>query len=196
MRCLPTTLARIALRRARPRALHRTTSRPRPRPPCAVPPPAPQGYQPPQGYPPPGAPQQPGRDRKPEKQDEKENEKQQEKGQSLDEKYKRNPLGILSLAFIIIWLGISLLLMNTGVIEDDKGWAVFAWGGAVIIFTEAFLRLAVPKWRRSVMGSFIWGAVWAGVGFGLWFDEWEVIGPIVVIAIGVALLLGRLIPRN
>ena len=75
-------------------------------------------------------------------------------------------------------------------IDDEKGWAVFAWGGAVIIFTEALLRLAVPKWRRSVMGSFIWGAVWAGVGFGLWFDEWEVIGPIVVIAIGVALLLG------
>ena len=166
------------LPRLRRRAPHRATSPP------------------PQGYPPPGAPQQPGRDRKPEKQDEKENEKQQEKGQSLDEKYKRNPLGILSLAFIIIWLGISLLLMNTDVIDDEKGWAVFAWGGAVIIFTEAFLRLAVPKWRRSVMGSFIWGAVWAGVGFGLWFDAWEVIGPIVVIAIGVALLLGRLIPRN
>ena len=81
-------------------------------PPAAPPPP--QGYQPPPGYPPPGAPQQPGRDRKPEKQDEKENEKQQEKGQSLDEKYKRNPLGILSLAFIIIWLGVSLLLMNIG----------------------------------------------------------------------------------
>ena len=165
-------------------------------PPATSPAPPPQGYQPPPGYPPPGAPQQPGPGRKPEKQDEKENEKQQEKGQSLDEKYKRNPLGILSLAFIIIWLGISLLLMNTGVIDDEKGWAVFAWGGAVIIFTEAFLRLAVPKWRRSVMGSFIWGAVWAGVGFGLWFDAWEVIGPIVVIAIGVALLLGRLIPRN
>jgi hypothetical protein len=166
-------------------------------PPQGYPPPgAPQGYQPPpgapQGYPPP----EPRRDRRPEKQDEKENEKQQEKGQSLDEKYRRNPLGLLSLAFLIVWLGVMLLLMNTDVIDDEKGWAVFAWGGAVIIFAEAFIRLAVPKWRRSVMGSFIWGAVWAGVGFGLWFDRWEVIGPLVVIAIGLGLILGRLIPRS
>jgi hypothetical protein len=156
----------------------------------------------PQGSPPPSPPPYgPQRDRRPEKQDEKqqekETEKQQEKGQNLDEKYKRNPLGLLSLAFLIIWLGVTLLLMNTDVLEGRKGWAFFAWGGAVIVFLEAFLRLAVPKWRRPVMGSLVWGAVWAGVGFGLWYGEWEIIGPIVLIAVGVGLLLGRLvIPRR
>jgi hypothetical protein len=66
----------------------------------------------------------------------------------------------------------------------------------VIIFVEAFLRLAVPKWRRSVVGSFIWGAIWAGVGFGLWFGNWEIIGPVVIIAIGVGILVSRLAPRR
>ncbi len=167
-------------------------------PPPGYPPPdhAPPGT--PQGYPPPGYP--PGshrRDRRPEKQNEKETEKQQEKGRNLDEKYRRNPLRIVSLSLFVIWLGVSLLLMNTDVIKDDsQGWAIFVWGLAAIVFVEALIRLAVPKWRRSVMGSFIWGAIWAGVGFGLWFDRWEVIGPLVIIAIGLAILLGRLLPRS
>jgi hypothetical protein len=136
-------------------------------------------------------------DKRDEKQDEKQNEKQQEKGRGLDEKYRRNPLGFVSFALIVIWLGVTLLLQNTDVITDDaQGWAVFVWGGGIIILAEALIRLAIPRWRRSVVGPFIWGAIWIGVGFGLWYDRWEVIGPIVVIAIGVAILIGRLLPRR
>lgn len=132
-----------------------------------------------------------------EKQNEKEQEKQQEKGKGLDEKYRRNPLGILSMGVLIIWLGITLLLQNTDAIGGgERGWAIFFWGGAVIIFAEAFTRLAVPKWRRPLVGSFIWGAVWLGIGFGLWYDNWEVIGPAVIIAVGVGILLGKLVPRR
>jgi hypothetical protein len=132
-----------------------------------------------------------------EKQGEKEREKKQEKGGSMDEKYRRNPLGFVSFALIIIWLGVSLLLMNADVItETDKGWAVFAWGGGVIILMEALLRLAIPRFRRPVLGSFVWAAIWIGVGFGLWYGKWEIIGPLVIIAIGVAILVGRLVPRR
>jgi hypothetical protein len=132
-----------------------------------------------------------------EKQGEKEREKKQEKGGGLDEKYHRNPLGFVSFALIIIWLGVSLLLMNADVITDtSEGWAIFVWGGGVIILAEALLRLAIPRFRRPVVGSFVWGAIWIGVGFGLWYGNWEVIGPIVIIAIGVAILVGRLVPRR
>lgn len=167
------------------------------RPPDGYPPTPP----PPGGYGPQGPQQGPGRDRRPEKQDEKqhekEQEKQQEKGRNLDEKYRRNPLEIFSWALLLIWLGVILLLQNTDVIVDTaRGWAIFAWGGGVIVFGEVLLRLMVPKWRRPVMGSFIWGAIWVGVGFGLWYGEWAVIGPIVIIAVGVALLLGRLVVRR
>jgi hypothetical protein len=137
--------------------------------------------------------------RQDEKQDEKDREKKQEKGGGLDEKYRRDPLNFVSWAVLIIWLGVTLLLQNMDVApfdKSDQGWAIFTWGGGAIIFAEALLRLLVPRWRRSIVGSFIWGAIWVGVGFGLWYDKWEVIGPVVIIAIGVALLAGRLFPRR
>ncbi len=152
------------------------------------------------GGPSPGGPyrRQPGRDEKQdEKQGEKEQEKQQEKGAGLDEKYRRNPLRFVSFALLIVWLGVTLLLENTNTIpEDDRAWAVFFWGGGVIILAEALVRLAVPRWRSPIISSFIWGAVWLGVGFGLWYGEWEVIGPIVIIAVGLGILVTRLIPRR
>jgi hypothetical protein len=150
-------------------------------------------------YPPRGGwPRGPHRDEKrDEKQNEKEQEKRQEKGRGMDEKYRRNPLGFVTFALLIIWLGVTLLLKNSGVIENgNRGWALFMWGGGALILLEAIVRLAVPRFRRPVIGGFVWGAIWLGVGFGLWFNRWEVIGPIVIIAIGVAILAGRLVPRR
>ncbi len=115
----------------------------------------------------------------------------------MDEKYHRNPLGFVTFALLIIWLGVTLLLQNSGVIPNDRqGWAVFMWGGGGLILVEALTRLAIPRFRRPLVGSFVWGAIWVGVGFGLWYDRWELIGPIVIIAIGVAVLAGRLAPRR
>ena len=132
-----------------------------------------------------------------EKQDEKEQEKRQEKGRGLDEKYHRDPLGFVTFALLLIWLGITLLLQNAGVIDSSNhGWAIFLWGGGIIILIGAIVRLLVPRFRRPVGGTLVWGAIWLGVGFGLWFDKWEVIGPLVIIAIGVAILVGRLVPRR
>jgi len=155
-----------------------------------------QQYSPP---PPQYPPQRPQRhdEKHDEKQGEKEQEKKQEKGQGLDEKYRRNPLGFVSFALLVIWLGVSLLLQNAGVIEDgNHGWAIFFWGGGVIILVLAIFQLLIPRFRRPVVGSFVWGAIWLGIGFGLWYDKWEVIGPLVIIAIGVAILVGRLVPRR
>ncbi len=135
--------------------------------------------------------------RRGEKHGEKEQEKQQEKGRGFDEKHRRNPLGLLSLGILVIWLGVFILLQqNVDAFANDKGWGVFFWGGGAIVFLEILARLVVPKWRRSVIGSFVWGAVWLGIGFGLWFDNWAIIGPLVLIAAGLAILLGRLVPRR
>jgi len=129
------------------------------------------------------------------KHDEKHDEKHQEKG--VDEKYRRNPVGALSFAVLLVWLGVVLLLQNANVITvSDHVWAIFFWGGGGIIIAESILRLAVPRWRRSVMGSFIWGAIWLGVGFGLWFGTWDIIGPLILIAVGLAILVGRFTRRR
>jgi hypothetical protein len=130
--------------------------------------------------------------------DEKVQEKQQEKGQGLDEKYRKNPLGFVTFALVVIWLGVFLLLRNQGVFaDDDRHWAIFAWGGGALALIEAMLRVAVPRWRQPVVGGFVGAAIWIGVGFGLWFeDNWEIIGPIVIIAVGVGVLVGRIAPRR
>lgn len=161
---------------------------------------------PPQGqYPPPGRYQPPGQypqgPRRPEKQDEKpgekEQEKKQEKGRGMDEKYHRNPLGFVTFALTIIALGVVLLLQNSDVISSDRhGWAIFAWAAGGLVLLEALLRFVMPRFRRPLLGSFIWGAILVGVGFGLWYDRWELIGPIVIIAVGVGILAGRLIARR
>ena len=129
---------------------------------------------------------------------EKGQEKEQEKGQGLDEKYRRNPLGFVTFALLIIWLGVFLLLQRRGILADDwKGWAIFAWGGGGLAFIEALIRLNVPRWRQPVIGGFVGAAIWTGVGFVCWQGgDWEIIGPIVIIAIGVAILAGRLMPRR
>ncbi len=161
------------------------------------PPYPPQGQYPPPGH---GAPRNPRHD---EKQNEKEQEKQQEKGRGMDEKYHRNPLGFVTFAMLVIWLGVTLLLANAGVFgaegteaRDSQQWATFLWGAGGLIILESLLRLAIPRFRRPVMGGFVWGAVGVGAGFGLWFGRWEFIGPIVIIAIGVAILASRLVPKR
>jgi hypothetical protein len=134
-----------------------------------------------------------------EKQGEKEQEKQQEKGRNMDEKYHRNPVGFVAWALVIIWLGVILLLQNVDAFslsDDDNWWGIFAWGVGIIIIAESLIRLGLPRWRHGVTGSLIWGAIAIGVGFGLWFGNWEVIGPVVVIAIGAGILLSRILPRR
>ena len=130
--------------------------------------------------------------------DEKGQEKQQEKGQSMDEKYRRDPVGFVAFAFIIIWLGIFLLLQNQNVLPDDhQGWAIFAWGVAGIWLVEILLRIGVPRWRKPLGGTFVPMVIAVGVGFGLWSDDnWEIIGPIILIAVGIAILFGRVVNRR
>jgi hypothetical protein len=139
----------------------------------------------------------PGGPRRPEKQDEKEHEKRQEKGGGMDEKYHRDPVRFFSMGFWVIWLGVILLLQNVNVLDkDDHIWGLFFWGWGGLTLVEAGIRMANPRWRRPNFGSFIFGAILVGVGFGLWFDRWEVIGPLVIIAVGIAILAGRLVRRR
>ena len=129
---------------------------------------------------------------------EKGQEKEDEKGRGADEKYQRNPLGFLMFAAALFWLGVYLLLRNRHVIPDtNQSWAYLVWGLAAIGYVEIVIRLMVPKWRKPIAGTFVWAVVWTGVGVGVWTGEgWEIIGPILLIAVAVALVLGRLVSRR
>ena len=142
---------------------------------------------------------------KQEKFDEKELEKQEEKSadeKNYDEKYRRDPLGAIVWALILIWVGLVLLAQNLGYLEQwglrlkfadlpfeipfiGDSWSLIFLGIAVIVFIEIIIRLLIPDYRRPLMGSVIFLIVCIGLAFG----SWEFIWPLILIAIGASILL-------
>jgi hypothetical protein len=153
-------------------------------------------------------------DEKTEEKQEKEVEKREEK---LEEKWQRDPLGSVIAAIILMWAGVVLLAQNmgyastlTGILDSigfpewdlpfDWTFSLVGWrtlqafllGTGVIVVIEVIIRLIVARFRRNVVGSFI-GAI---VCFAIAFGNWEVIWPLVIIAIGLSILVGALTGRR
>jgi hypothetical protein len=131
-----------------------------------------------------------------------------------DEKNRRDPLGAISGAAFLIWAGVVLLLNNLGQVEmltsvldrlnvpemwmpvnlpfvDVRVWQAFLLGWAVIVLAEALIRTLVPIYRWNVIGNLFW----AGILLGITLGRWTIIGPAVLIAIGIAVLIQGFIRR-
>jgi hypothetical protein len=121
----------------------------------------------------------------------------------------------LSLVAFLIWAGVVLLLSNLGQAQvltsvldrlnvpemwlpvnlpfvDLRVWQAFFLGWAVIVLAEALIRTLVPIYRWNVIGNLFW----AGILLGITLGRWMIIGPAVLIAIGLAVLIqGFIRPR-
>ncbi len=126
---------------------------------------------------------------------EKEDEKRDEK--SPDEKWRRDPLGSLIWACILIWAGVVLLLQTTGALANLRdslnvakldAWPVIAFGAGVIILGEILIRLTVPAYRRPITGSLILAVILIGVGVEQITNK-EIVWALALIALGAGLLL-------
>ncbi|MBE9474241.1 MAG: hypothetical protein IMY85_05065 [Chloroflexi bacterium] len=145
-------------------------------------------------------------DEKTEEKNEKELEKREEK--SPDEKYRRDPLGSIIWACILIWAGVVLLLNQLGYLEQLKEtlfarqaewtrgfpgdfsiWGLIFLGAGVILLIEVLLRLLIPAYRKSVTGTIILAFVFIGIGLGNVL-RWEFIFALVLIAIGLSIIVG------
>lgn len=151
-------------------------------------------------------------DEKQEKFDEKELEKHEEKStdeKRYEEKYRRDPLGAIIWALILIWVGLVLLAENLGYLKQwgirlkfadlpfevpflGDNWSLIFLGIAVIILIEIIIRLLIPDYRRPLMGSVIFLIVCIGLAFG----SWNLIWPLILIAIGASILLRGLFRSN
>ena len=132
----------------------------------------------------------------------KEEEKEEEKGRGWDEKWRRDPLSAMVWAAILIWAGVVLLLGNVGVLDDLRvgdsyvePWSIGFIGAGVIVLVEVVIRLLVPAYRRVVGGTIVFAAVLLGVGLGEMVG-WAVIGPVILIVLGVSVLLGGALRRD
>lgn len=143
-----------------------------------------------------------------EKFDEKEMQKHDEKSaeeksadeKTYEEKYRRDPLGTLIWAVILIWAGLVWLASNFGFLDSFSNlfsdlpidlpfatevWALIFLGAGVILLIEVLIRLTVPDYRRPILGTFILAVVFFGIGLG----NWGLIWPLVLIVVGASILL-------
>ncbi len=154
------------------------------------------------------------------KQEEKELQKHEEKRpeekyygeKSYEEKYRRDPLGTIVWAVILIWGGLVFMMDNMGYLGvfqpfidilpsggDTWSWTInvpfiefaaiqlFLFGVALILAIEIIIRLIVPEYRRPIFGS----VVFLGVILSLAFDNWDFFLPLLLIAFGVSILFRR-----
>jgi hypothetical protein len=71
-------------------------------------------------------------------------------------------------------------------------WSVFFFGAGLILVLELIIRIIVPSYRRRIFGT----AIVAVVFFGLATGNWILIGPLVLIAIGISIIVGGLTRRK
>ena len=139
------------------------------------------------------------RDEKKDEKDEKEMDKREEK--SVEEKWRRDPLGTMVWAVILIWAGIVLILVNnTNLLDgiptiqrfDVEGWDAPAWllifvGAGVILLIQILIRLVMPAYRRPIWGTLFLAILLIGVGLGNAFD-WRFFWPLILIFLGLSIL--------
>ncbi len=129
--------------------------------------------------------------------DEKDEKQEKDQG-GWDEKWRRDPVDAAMWAMLLVWAGLVLLAANLGWfdgIEQLEAWSIGFLGAGAIVLLVAVFRLLVPAYRRPLGGNLIFAAVLIGIGLGD-IVGWVVIGPIVLIAIGVGILLTGLLRRR
>ena len=127
-----------------------------------------------------------------EKEYEKDNEK--ERGGGV-EKWRRDPLSGVVWAGILIWAGLVLMVENLGFLSGLRiqesyigAWPIICLGASVIVFLEVAVRLTMPAYRRPIGGTLFWAIVLMGIGLGNMMG-WQVVGPLILIALGLSVLM-------
>jgi hypothetical protein len=122
-----------------------------------------------------------------------------------EERWRRDPLGSITWAAILIWAGLVLLADNLGMLKaftlpfyqflperflwlNPGVWSVIFIGAGIIVLIEVVLRLLVPALRRHVGGNLILAAILIGAGLGNIYG-WNLVWPFVLIVIGIGVLL-------
>lgn len=109
-----------------------------------------------------------------------------------------DPLNWFTGALILIWAGFVLLFKNMGEVlgvEPENASAWILTGVGVLLWLEAILRLAIPKYRRWVGERVIMGMIFVIVGLG---EVVEIsLWPLLLVSIGIAMMLGYFtLPRR
>jgi hypothetical protein len=125
------------------------------------------------------------------------NEKdEKDRGESWDEKWRRDPVDAAGWALILIWAGLALIADNLGYLDRFgtklDTWGLIFTGAGVIVLVQVLIRLLVPAYRRPILGSIIFAVILLGIGLGD-LVGWSMIWAVGLIVIGAAYLLRGLL---
>jgi hypothetical protein len=126
-----------------------------------------------------------------------EKEEKHEKGEKNEKNEKGRGgdiTGAITGGLILIWLGVTFFLQQNNYISSGNWWAYFLMGIGAILILQGLLRFGTS--RRPFTGPLIGGVVILIIGFafvqGFTVNLW----PLVLVAIGVAVLLSAAVGRQ
>lgn len=104
-----------------------------------------------------------------------------------DEKWRRDPLSAIFFGLLVVFVGLFLLLASLDVIRWDEWWAYLLLAIGAVFLIEAFIRYAMPAYRRPMFGRVLIGLILVAIGAGniARLEEWWAL---VVVVVGVAIL--------
>jgi len=133
--------------------------------------------------------------RKNEKQ-EKEEKEEKDRGEREWDKGEQwtggDALGPLVWGLVIIFAGLAFAAINLGMypwLTWDNVWSVIFIGAGLLFLLEVILRILMPTYRRPIRGRIILAFVALAIGLG-GIIGWEVTWPLIIIAVGLAVIIG------
>ena len=132
--------------------------------------------------------------RRQEKQEKNEKGERNEKNEKNEKGRGGDLTGPITGGLILIWLGITFFLSQNNYISSDNWWAYFLMGIGAILILQGVLRFGMS--RRPFIGSFIGGVVLMIIGFSFVQGFSANLWPLILVAIGAAVMLSATLGRR
>ncbi len=122
--------------------------------------------------------------------------------------FRRDGIGTFAWAFVLLWAGVVFLFENLGYLDKFNipirgipegfqamsAWTLVLLGAGLIFLISAILHAIIPGNRRHITGHMVLAAVALGLSLGQVYS-WTLIGPFVLIAIGISFLLKGIVNK-
>ena len=121
-------------------------------------------------------------------------------------KWRRDKLGSVIWAVILIWIGLAILASNVrwrdainnflaqlrfqvaetplaAPVSQLSPWSLIFLGAGVILLVEVVIRLSISAHRRPVLGTIVLALILLGIGLNSWIMIWPMVIIVIILAV-------------